>query len=187
MKMNLTRWLFLAFFACGTMFGLCGERVLHKCKPCPEIKPGVVTLYDTTYTPAPQSAVIEKPAVKKKSRPVVDYVKKKNADEGTPCVIEEIADTENCYEVVRTFSDGAQVAALACSRAFPVEPPPDLNFRLDYQPPPIQIQERLRIDTVSVKLRRKWVTLSAGPYVGYGTKGVDAGVGIQLGIKIKEW
>lgn len=187
MKMTLTRWLFLAFFACGAIFGLFSERVLHKCKPCPEIKPGVVTLYDTIYRPDPQSAVIEKPAIKKKAKPVVNYVKKKSEEEGATCVIEEIADTENCYEAVRTFSDGAQVVSLACSRAFPVEPPPDLNFGVDYQPPPIRIQERLRIDTVSAKLRRKWITLSAGPYVGYGTKGIDAGVGVQLGIKIKEW
>lgn len=98
--------------------------------------------------------------------------------------------TEQCLSVEDT-SNGAYARMTFCSRELPPERPADLRGTLELVLPPTT-QSTIRYvqtDTVRVNVPapRKWLALTIGTYAGYGLRGADVGVGINLGFKIKEW
>jgi len=97
--------------------------------------------------------------------------------------------TEQCLSVEDT-SNGAYARMTFCSRELPVERPADLRGTLELVLPPdtTRAYEYLRVDTVRVMVptSKRWA-LTVGTHAGYGLRGLDAGVGLAIGLKLKEW
>jgi hypothetical protein len=96
-----------------------------------------------------------------------------------------LAYQENCFTIKDSVHGSS---ATMCSKEFPPYKPVDLHGDIVTARPP-DTQRTIRyVDTVRVNPKYKWFAVSVGPYCGYGVdKNFNIGVGLSLGLKIKEF
>jgi hypothetical protein len=160
--------LYVLGFTCG--------RGSVKPVPCPEVKcPELISTVDTVFVHDTIRKYISRKEIVYSNSIVHDTIKNVQTQY-----------TENCLTVVDS-SNGAYAEMTLCSKEFPSYKPEDLHGSLELSLPADTQRTERYVDTVRVTLKNKRLVLSAGPYIGYGLKGTDIGVGISLGLKLKEW
>lgn len=157
--------LFTLGFTCG--------RGSVKPTPCPEKKcPELISTVDTI--------VVHDTIRKYVSRKEIVYKKDTVAKDLPTSYV------ENCL-TVDDSSNGAYASMTLCSKEFPAYKPIDLHGSLELSLPADTQRTARYVDTIRVQPKSKRFALTVGPYAGYGLRGADVGIGINLGFKVKEW
>lgn len=184
----LKNWRYVLIGIIAAVIGFQVHSCVHSCPKCPEIKPSVVTRYDTvkvkdTARGSVPVAVVSRVTFRKVVRPVIQ-----------PAVIEDttpayVPDTSYCYEAQWSEKDGAAIGIKVCSVILPQTKPPDWTLQKSYVAPP-RIEKTIMVTDTIYAPRKRWV-LSIGAQGGYGYGAFgwspQIGVGLQIGYKLGEF